>query len=362
MIHGEGARATYLNHQPVVDRPDRQVYIAYHAVFGGPAVQKTVPFSEANGAVWSEANTLERLKHPRLVETREAQFDSAPGFVTFVMPFYPCGSIQDGLSGGKTFSIGSAMQIGLDLLEALAFLHDRFNLVHRDVKSGNVFLGGEPARGFLGDLGSIARVDDKVCAALEGFTPIYLDPATRLGGPLTMRSDQYCAGVTIYEMVNNRLVFEGVDMVKAESRLIAGKAAFGPICFAPHVPDRLRRLLRKAMCVDPTKRFNSVTDFATAMRQLNVTDWTPPLAGLEGEWVGSRRGNRCADVSLKIEGVPVMRGTNAGQIRLTALRQTRGGWMRFGAGDRIVGPQDYTAAASFFADVEAKVAQLPAAF
>lgn len=194
-LHGEAQRATYVGHRPVVAQQDRLVVLAHHQVFGGPCVQKTVMFSEQDGSIWSEANLLARLRHPRLVEVREAQSDPEfPQFVTFVMPHYPGGSVVDALQVGHRFSIHRAIQVTLDLLEGLAFLHNEFRLVHRDVKGGNLLLSEDRGRGFLSDLGSASLANDDGEVPLANFTLAYLDPHTRLTDSMGFQSDVYSAG------------------------------------------------------------------------------------------------------------------------------------------------------------------------
>ncbi len=68
----------------------------------------------------------------------------------------------------------------------------------------------------------------------------------------------------------------------------------------PHVPQRLRTLVRKALRVNPTERFQSATEMADALSRVSLSlDWTAepiPPRGLR--WRASRAG--CADVVVEL--------------------------------------------------------------
>ena len=117
--------------------------------------------------------------------------------------------------------------------------------------------------------------------------------------------------------------------------------------------------MNKALCEDADRRFGSVGDFASALHALNVTDWTAETDSLHGEWSGVRRGSHSRDVVVKVAG-ELADGRSKGSVRLVALRETKGGWARFGIPDRLVKPENYPAAAKFFSAVEHKLDQLSA--
>jgi serine/threonine protein kinase len=136
------ALPTYVNHSLVLALPGRLVQEAYHQVFQGPCVQKTVPLAGMPDAMMlSEPQLMERLDHPHIVRIREAQFDPHnAGAVTYVMPYYPGGSVEKQLFGGGSFSVAQALTLTGHLVDALSYLHVEVGFVHRDVKPGNLLL------------------------------------------------------------------------------------------------------------------------------------------------------------------------------------------------------------------------------
>lgn len=67
----------------------------------------------------------------------------------------------------------------------------------------------------------------------------------------------------------------------------------------PHVPQRIRTLVRKALRVDPADRFQTATEMADALSRVSVAlDWSvePTLLG-GSRWRASRPG--CADLVVE---------------------------------------------------------------
>eukprot|EP00753_Platysulcus_tardus_P003113 PLAT12265.4.p2 GENE.PLAT12265.4~~PLAT12265.4.p2 ORF type:complete len:125 (+),score=20.44 PLAT12265.4:445-819(+) len=86
---------------------------------------------------------------------------------------------------------------------ALAALHER-RIVHRDLKTLNVFLCREPSgvvNTVLGDLG-VSRQLSQQTLLLRSFygTPLYASPELCMGRSYTAKTDMWSLGVVLYEM------------------------------------------------------------------------------------------------------------------------------------------------------------------
>ncbi len=364
-------RPTYTGHGLVVAHPGRLVHLAYHQVFGGRCVQKTVPLMGMPDAMMlTEPQLIERLEHPHIVKIREAQFDPHdPQAVTYVMPYYAGGSVEQQLLAGGGFSVGQALDLASHLLDAVAYLHVEVGFVHRDVKPGNLLLDAARRVGYLSDFGSAARILAGGTVRLAGFTLPYLDPAAMRCGGLTVASDVYSAGMTLFEMLSGSLV-PRLDPAKASARLAQGKRAYPDSHFthSPHVPAPVRRLVNKAIVADPTRRFASAADMATAVARARriVIDWTRiGGSGLDGEWQGTWPPSRppAQRRTYRVVSAVVQRGQRAGQRHLEASYRvgTGTGWRRFGGLVADVGVADHAAVSKFFDTVDDAVAQIKAA-
>ncbi len=345
------------------------VYEADHVVFGRKCVQKTYSTLGLEDALaHQEPRLLHSIKHPHVVEVLEAQYDpDIADAITFVSVFYEGGSIAEALDAGYRFSIHQALRLTVQVLDALAYVHTDADtrVIHRDVKPGNVFLNGHRVDARLGDWGSAARMDeDGYVLGIEG-SPLYMAPE---GGPVDSRlavtGDIYSTGLTMMEMLCGPFDYASLDPAKIDRRLSRGQRALpeSGFIFAPHIPPSVQAVVRKAIRADPSRRYQSASEFITAIRRIRCVDWTHiDGEGLDGRWEGSwppnvapGRRRRYLVLSKELEG-----GRQRGMRRLEALQapSANASFRRFGVPDSTVSAEDRGAVERFFAAVEAKAAQ-----
>jgi serine/threonine-protein kinase len=87
----------------------------------------------------AEAEAVARLQHPNIVQIHEV--GEADGRPFIALEYVAGGSLAERLAG-KPLSPGDAARLVGALAEAMHLAHSR-NLVHRDLKPGNVLLAGE---------------------------------------------------------------------------------------------------------------------------------------------------------------------------------------------------------------------------
>ncbi len=94
-----------------------------------------------------EARILASLSHSHIIPVHHV--GEADGLFYYVMDYMEGATLADALRRGP-MSVGAAVKLGRDLLDALEEVHKR-GIVHRDIKPANVFLLGR--RALLGDFG-----------------------------------------------------------------------------------------------------------------------------------------------------------------------------------------------------------------
>jgi eukaryotic-like serine/threonine-protein kinase len=363
-LRGERAdKPTYRILDRLGDGRGDDVFLAHHEIFNGRCVQKTVRMHGLEDALASsEPAFLNKLEHPRIVPVREAQWDpEGDHAITFVMPLLAGGSVHDALKDNYRFSIVQAITITTDVLDALGYLHREFNAIHRDSKPGNVLLDEDRRHGYLSDFGSAALIDPQGGAQAVLGTNIYRPPEARASDRVGVAADLYGIGITLLEMLSGRIPWEELELEKVEARLQRGLRAVpnSQLDFAPHVPDRLRRCVRKAINRDPQQRYVSAEAFITALRKVRCIDWRRGEGeGPYGVWTGTwppqlprERSIEYRVVSRRLRG-----GRDSGKLRLESdFRKPGGGW-RQAVTDATVAATDSAGIVGVFVAIEASAA------
>jgi len=197
-----------------------------------------------------EARTLASLSHPNIVPVHDV--GESAGLFFYVMDLLKGETVADRLAR-KQLSHSEALKLGRDLLDALEAAH-RAGVVHRDVKPANLFI--EARRGVLTDFGIARRIADgqRWHPRVTGGTAAYMAPELFAGVGADERSDIYAAGMVIYESFSGRRW----DKCSPEDGDWSG------------VPLNVGRVLRRALDLDPKRRWPDATSFRRALWHTRV--------------------------------------------------------------------------------------------
>ena len=129
---------------------------------------------------------------------------SDKGALCIVTSFCTGGDLASAIRGmkaaGKTFA-GEVVVVWLmQLASALSYIHSR-KILHRDLKTQNVFLNADTGVLRLGDFG-LARVLDRsheLATTVTG-TPYYMSPEALSNEPYSFKSDMWSLGCVVYEL------------------------------------------------------------------------------------------------------------------------------------------------------------------
>jgi serine/threonine protein kinase len=213
-----------------------------------------------------------KLSHPNilpLLDSGALPDDSVmPGLPYYVMPFVEGESLSDRLKRERPLPIPDAIEIVKDVAAALDHAHKR-NLIHRDIKPGNILLTGDAA--VVADFG-IARAADRAVTSeertSEGFalgTPQYMPPEQCDGRPdLDGRADIYALGCVLHEMLAGDPPFTG-----STPAAVMARQRFDPPpsirTVRDTVPLAVERAVIKALAKERVDRFATAGEFARAL-------------------------------------------------------------------------------------------------
>lgn len=177
----------------------------------------TVQTDESSARAGEEARMLARLSHPSIVPVYDAGTDDQDR-PWVVMELVEGETLSDTIGRGPIPSERTAV-IGSSVAQALAYCHGQ-GLVHRDVKPGNVLIGGD-GRVRLTDFG-IARLVDAARVTSTGMmvgTASYLAPEQVAGEPVGPPADVYALGLVLLECLTGQREYAGSTVEVALARL-----------------------------------------------------------------------------------------------------------------------------------------------
>lgn len=212
----------------------------------------------------SEARMLAQLSHGGLVTLLDAGIEIERPFL--VLELVEGQTLSARLRSG-TLDLPEAAALGADVARALAYAHER-DIVHRDVKPGNVLLGPE-GRVKLADFGIARLLGDTVRHTQTGHaigTAAYLSPEQVAGRDVTPRADIYALGLVLLESITGEREFVGTPAEAAMMRLHRDPT------IPAGLPDAWTDLLRQMTLADPTLR----PDAADVARRLDALGSTAP--------------------------------------------------------------------------------------
>lgn len=206
----------------------------------------------------SEAVAAMRLAHPLIA--RVYHYERRRGVEYLVMEYVPGNNLFEiARDRGAAFSVDEALQIGIDVCDALAYAHSE-GVIHNDIKPRNIL---RDARGMtkVCDFGLARRAgchETDSGRAIAG-TAAYICPERIRGEPVDARGDLYSLGATLYALVH------GAPPFGSRSNEALRGHVRSEVPRSPHIPDALEAVLRRALAKRPEERFGSAEDMAHAL-------------------------------------------------------------------------------------------------
>jgi eukaryotic-like serine/threonine-protein kinase len=219
-----------------------------------------------------EARAAARVSdHPNVVTIYDVAEHDGQAFI--VMEHFSGGTVAERLRRPQAVPRGAAIRWLEGAASALDYAHS-CDLVHRDVKPGNLLLDGA-GRIAVADFG-IARIASDTAMTKTGQvlgTAAYLSPEQALGKPATDASDRYALAVVAYELLTGSKPFEG-EMPAAQAR----QHIEAPVPPAEGLPRAVDGVLERGMAKDPADRPLTATAFVDDLRGALDDEPTAPTA------------------------------------------------------------------------------------
>ena len=216
------------------------------------------------------------ISHPNIVTVYDAgEFSSRPYIVMELFRGVPLDAL---LGKDRDFSIAKILSIGEQLAGALASAH-KHDVVHRDIKPGNVLLSEDGSLAKLTDF-SVAQVRKGADSSLTRTgvvigAPRYMPPEQALGKDVDGRSDLYGLGIMLYEMLTGEKAYQSDTFTALLIEI--SQSQLRPIrSLNKDVTPGVERIISKLVEKDPARRFQTGSELQEAirreMRNMNAKD------------------------------------------------------------------------------------------
>lgn len=240
------------------------VYAAKDCMLGrNVAIKRLLPPEQsassdiASATFGREATTLASLQHPNIVQIYDYDMDDEGSFV--VMELLEGETLGEMLHRGP-MSMEDFLQLARQVLEAIGAAHEK-GIVHRDLKSDNIFLHRPPTGGWVAKvldfgLAKFSQQPSKQTIDQKGniMGSIYfLAPEQFRREALDHRADIYSLGCVFYRTLAGEYPFQG-DTVFATMDAHIQHRVLPLKDYRPDVPEKLEAFVMRLISRDPGDR------------------------------------------------------------------------------------------------------------
>jgi serine/threonine protein kinase len=259
------------------------IFLAKHVKLGRQVALKMLrpQFSDNKKAVtrfFREARAVNEIEHENIIEITDFIEDDH-GDNYYIMELLEGQDLRKLIMKEGPLSVPRSLGIAIQVSNALAAVHQA-GIVHRDLKSENVFLvkrGDNPDFVKLLDFGVAKLIrhtdEEDIHKTIEGTilgTAEYMSPEQASGKPVDFRTDIYSLGVILYEMLTGRRPITG----KSFSEIIYNQLTVTPLRpsqikdLSLNMPVHMEELIMQCLEKDPELRPQSMEEMEARLRNI----------------------------------------------------------------------------------------------
>jgi len=227
-------------------------------------------------ALINEARLGGQLRHKNIVEIYE--FNEVEGNYFMAMEYVDGWTLDQVLrscrGNGEKLPGSVVAEMLISVCRGLEYAHtliskdgQPLNLVHRDLKPGNIIVSREGDVKIM-DFG-IAKADTNLykttAADVTKGTPIYMSPEQVTGGKLDCRSDLFSLGSILHELTTLQVPFVGDNLLAIMHAILNADIDDARARVKKRFPQ-LEPILVKCMARNPEERYGSAKELERALR------------------------------------------------------------------------------------------------
>jgi len=242
----------------------------------------------------AEPTTLANINSPHVLNVQNAGVIDGD-WAYFVTPYCENGDMDDVIERTELGNI-KAINLTCELLMGIGSLHEQ-RYLHRDLKPANIYIG-KTNQAIIGDFGSIKMLPEGLdFIPASSHAILYRPPESITTNSYGFEGDIYQAGLVLYQLLGGHLPYDEVSWLSVPERkhynelgTEADKSVFADQCIMTKikkgkilnikslpawVPMNLRRVIKRATHITPSKRFPTASAFQIQLNnlRLDIPDW-----------------------------------------------------------------------------------------
>ena len=206
----------------------------------------------------NEIRILSSIVHPNIISYKESFWNGKNKTLNIITEYCDDGDLEIKINKMKRNKIRFTEKLiwnyAIQILLGLKALHDK-GIIHRDLKSANVFLSKLKNKCKIGDLNTgkvIKKNKNNNKSNYQIGTPSYFSPEIWNKGEVSYQSDIWALGCIIYEMCCLRMPFKGKTMMELKDNICKGKIEK----INSRYSKELWEFIKSLLIIDPEKRPN----------------------------------------------------------------------------------------------------------
>jgi hypothetical protein len=219
----------------------------------------------------AEANILKDIRHPGIAQVLAGgRLETPIGPLTYIVTeMVPHARHLDDHCSHFLPNLRCRVELFTTICDAVAYAHTDQNLIHRDLKPGNILVDadGRPKVIDFGIARTTSAASDETTKHTVVGTPDYMSPEQRCGTRLSPASDVYSLGLILKVLVSDESVLASSPGTRAARNECARDR---------HPPRGLERIIARCLNGDPTGRYADAGHLARAVRRWlrwHLPDW-----------------------------------------------------------------------------------------
>ncbi len=261
------------------------VFLCEHKLMRRRVAIKVLPTAKAaddasRERFYREARVVAALDHPNIVHAYDIDQDDNLHFI--VMEYVDGSNLQDIVKKTGPMDVTRACHYIRQATLGLDHAHVQANIVHRDIKPGNILVERTGVVKIL-DMG-LARFfndeDDMLTKKFDGNNMGTLDyqaPEQAVDShAVDIRADIYSLGATFYYLLTGRTLFDEGTM--AQKAMWHQTRQPKPVSeYRQDIPPGIQDILDRMLAKEPDQRFANPAEVAEALEPFTQTPIEPPL-------------------------------------------------------------------------------------